>query len=82
MKFLLQRNENRRKNSELKKAKLEQQNALRKGEGISVLKLSQLNTDSAGASGTKFLIVNTNKVPLNQQVNCHWQFYLFMVYTL
>ena len=40
-----------------------------KNDAISLLKISQLNgADLTGMSGTKLLIVNTNKVPLGQQV--------------
>lgn len=41
-----------------------------KNEGISLLKISQLaGLEGATGPGTKLLIVNTNRLPLGQQVS-------------
>ena len=53
------------KNSAQKKNKLSQ----KQNDTISLLKISHLSgVEGASGSGTKLFIVNTNKVPLNQQV--------------
>ncbi|XP_067928716.1 nuclear receptor subfamily 1 group D member 2-like [Watersipora subatra] len=60
---VLNRNRNRLKNSEQKKNKLSQ----KQNETISLLKISHIpGLEGATGPGTKFLIVNTNKLPLNQ----------------
>ena len=62
----MQRNRNRAKNQMSKKDK-----GNKKSDTISILKISQLTGDGVShghSTATKLLIVNTNKLPLNQQV--------------